>query len=80
MKFILGLIICSSVYQSCLPVHEWPEKFDSHYECMMFGYNESIKKAEEIGPKDVNKYGTIIKFFMPFMWWQTRIIHTRTNY
>ena len=63
MKFILGLIICSSVYQSCLPVHEWHEKFNSHYECMMFGYEESIKKAKEIGPKDVNEYGTIIKFY-----------------
>ena len=30
---------------------------------MMVGYNESIKKAEEIGPKDVNEYGTIIKFY-----------------
>ena len=63
MKFILGLIICSSVYNSCLPTYEWPEKFNSHYECMIFGYEESIKKAKEIGSKDVNKYGTIIKFF-----------------
>jgi hypothetical protein len=30
---------------------------------MIAGYNESIKKAEEIGPKDINEYGTIIKFF-----------------
>ena len=63
MKFILGLIICSRVYQSCLPPHEWHEKFNSHYECMMFGYEESIKKAKEIGPKDVNEYRTIIKFY-----------------
>ena len=63
MKFILGLIICSSVYQSCLPVHEWPDTFNSHYECMIFGYEESIRKAQEIGPKDVNELGTIIKFY-----------------
>ncbi len=63
MKFILGLIICSSVHGSCLPVYEWPDKFNSHYECMIFGYEESIRKAKEIGPKDINKYGTIIKFF-----------------
>ena len=44
-------------------MHEWPEKFNSHYECMIFGYEESIKKAKEIGPKDVNEYGTIIKFY-----------------
>ena len=63
MKFILGMIICSSVYNTCLPPYEWPKKFNSHYECMIFGYKESIRKAEEIGPKDINEYGTIIKFF-----------------
>jgi len=30
---------------------------------MIFGYEESLRKAKEIGSKDVNKYGTIIKFF-----------------
>jgi hypothetical protein len=30
---------------------------------MIFGYEESIRKAEEIGPKDINKFGTIIKFY-----------------
>ena len=63
MKFILGLIICSSVYGSCLPVHHWPETFNTHYECMIAGYEESIKKAKEIGPKEINKYSTIIKFY-----------------
>ncbi len=63
MKFILGLIICSSVYGSCLPVHHWPETFNTHYECVIAGYEESIKKAKEIGSKEVNKYGTMIKFY-----------------
>ena len=62
-KFILGLIMCSSVYQTCLKPYHWPDKFDSHYECMIFGYEESIRKAQEIGPKDVNELGTIIKFY-----------------
>jgi len=30
---------------------------------MIAGYNEALDKAKEIGPSDVNKYGTIIKFF-----------------
>jgi len=30
---------------------------------MIVGYEESMRKAKEIGPKDINKYGTIIKFF-----------------
>jgi len=40
-----------------------PEVYPTHYECIMAGYEESIKKAKEIGPPDINKYGTIIKFF-----------------
>ena len=62
-NFILGLIMCSSVYGTCLPPHEWPNRFNSHYECMIFGYEESIRKAQEIGPENINKYGTIIKFY-----------------
>tara|TARA_B100000029_G_scaffold413972_1_gene417215 strand:- start:151 stop:264 length:114 start_codon:yes stop_codon:yes gene_type:complete len=30
---------------------------------MIAGYEESIKKAKEIGPVEVNKYKTIIKFY-----------------
>ena len=63
MKFLLSMIICSSVYQQCLPPHQMPEVYPTHYECIMAGYEESIKKAKEIGPPDINKYGTIIKFF-----------------
>ena len=63
MKFILTMIICTSVYNTCLEPFPMAERYNSHYECMIAGYNEAIDKAEEIGPKDVNKYGTIIKFF-----------------
>ena len=57
------MIICTSVYNVCLDPHPMPEKYGSHYECMIAGYEESIKKAKEMGPEDINKYGTIIKFF-----------------
>jgi len=63
MKFLLSMIICTSVYQQCLPPHTMTEVYDTHYDCMIAGYEESIKKAKEIGPEDINKYGTIIKFF-----------------
>ena len=63
MKILLSLIICSQVAGTCMPPYEWPETFNSHYECMIFGYEESLRKAKEIGPKDVNEYGTIIKFY-----------------
>ena len=62
MKFLLSMIICTSVYQQCLPPHTMPEIYPSHYECMIAGYEESMKKAKEIGPEEINKYGTIIKF------------------
>ena len=63
MKFLLSMIICTSVYNQCLPPHTMPETYNTHYECMIAGYEESIKKAKEIGPEEINKYGTIIKFF-----------------
>ena len=63
MKFILTMIMCTSVYNTCLEPFPMPERYNSHYECMIAGYNEAINKAKEIGPKEVNKYGTIIKFF-----------------
>ena len=63
MKFILSMIICTSVYHACLDPFPMPEKYNSHYECIVAGYEEAIKKAKEMGPKDINQYGTIIKFF-----------------
>ena len=63
MKFILSMIICTSVYQQCLPPHQMPGDYPTHYECLIAGYEESMKKAKEIGPSDINKYGTIIKFY-----------------
>ena len=63
MKFVLSMIMCTSVYNQCLPPFQMSELYKSHYECMLAGYDESIKKAKEIGPEEINKYGTIIKFF-----------------
>jgi len=63
MKFVLSMIMCTSVYQQCLPPFQMSELYNSHYECMIAGYSESIKKAKEIGPEEINKYGTIIKFY-----------------
>ena len=53
MKFILSMVMCTSVYQQCLPPFPMAELYDSHYECLMAGYNESIKKAKEIGPEEI---------------------------
>ena len=55
MKFVLALILCSQTQQICMPPHQWPELFNSQYDCLMFGYKESEKKMKEI-----HKYTTII--------------------
>ena len=62
MKFVLSLIICSQIQGVCMPAYEWPERFDTSYDCMMFGYQESQKKMQEIGRKDVNEHSIYIRF------------------
>jgi len=44
MKILLSLVICSQVASTCLEPYEWPTTFDTQYDCLMFGYEESIKK------------------------------------
>ena len=63
MKFILALVICSQVQQTCLPPYQWPATFDSQYDCLMFGYKQSTIKMKEIGPTNVNQYNMFIKFY-----------------
>ena len=63
MKFILSLIICSQVTSPCLQPYQWPSTFNSQYDCLMFGYEESMKKMKEIGKEDINKYNMFIKFY-----------------
>ena len=62
MKILLSLIICSQVAGTCMPPYQWPDTFRTQYDCLMFGYNESIKKMEEIGREEVNKYNMYIRF------------------
>ena len=63
MKILLSLIICSQVAGTCLDPYTWPETFNTQYDCLMFGYEESIVKMKELGRKDVNEYGMFIKFY-----------------
>ena len=62
MKFLLSLIICSQVANTCMPPYQWPEQFDSSYDCMMYGYEESMNKLREIGRSEANKHGIFIRF------------------
>tara|TARA_R100001082_G_scaffold81005_2_gene47974 strand:+ start:330 stop:491 length:162 start_codon:yes stop_codon:yes gene_type:complete len=45
-----------------MPPYPWPETFDNSYDCMMFGYQESQKKMQEIGRQDVNEHSIYIRF------------------
>ena len=62
MKFLLSLIICSQVAGTCLEPYQWPDTFDTQYDCMVFGYEESLQKIQDIGREEVNKYNMYIRF------------------
>ena len=62
MKILLSLIICSQVAGTCMAPYPWPETFDTQYDCMLFGYEESLKKMREIGKQEVNKHNIYIRF------------------
>ena len=63
MKILLSLIICSQVAGTCLEPYQWPTRFNTQYDCLMFGYEESLKKMKEIGRADVNQYNMFVKFY-----------------
>ena len=46
-----------------MPPHQWPELFNSQYDCLLFGYKESEKKMKEIGREEVNKHNIYVKFY-----------------
>jgi hypothetical protein len=62
MKILLSLIICSQVAGTCLEPYQWPDRFDTQYDCMVFGYEESLNKMQEIGRQEVNKHNIYIRF------------------
>jgi hypothetical protein len=62
-KIVLTLLICSQVANTCLEPYPWPTTFDSQYDCLIYGYEESKNKMQEMGKEDVNKYNMFIKFY-----------------
>ena len=64
MKILLSIVICSQVAGTCLDPYPYAKHFsNSQYDCLMFGYKQSIVKMEEMGRADVNKYNMFIKFY-----------------
>ena len=43
--------------------YPWPDAFDSQYDCLKFGYEESLRKLDELGKQEVNTYNMFIKFY-----------------
>ena len=62
MNFVLNLIMCSAVANTCLPPYKYPDLFVDGYSCMIAGNYQSISKLKEIGYEDVNKNKIFIKF------------------
>ena len=60
MKFILMLVLCHGV--DCTPPFEWPEKFNSYYDCARTGYEAARLRIEAIGPDVVNDNKSTILF------------------
>jgi len=60
--FALVLYMCSGVANTCLQPFVFEHQFDSAYDCMVTGYDESKTKIVEIGEEDVNQYRIYIKF------------------
>ena len=62
MKFILSVIKCSSVSNTCLTPYSFPETYIDSYDCLVDWYAKSIDKLQEFGRNNVNDYGIYIKF------------------
>ena len=62
MKIGLAMIMCSLYANICMDPYVMPSKYDSMYDCMRAGYEESLKKLQEIGAKDVNEHEIYLRF------------------
>ena len=62
MNIVLAIFMCSFIHSECMTPYVFPEKYASHYECMIAGYEKSLSKMQEIGKKDINKDQIFFKF------------------
>lgn len=62
MKVVLSLLLCSYIAETCLPPYIYPVEFEDDYTCLMVGYEQSIKKLEDIGPEAVNEHRMYVAF------------------
>ena len=62
MNIVLAIFMCSFIHNECMAPYVFPEKYASHYECMIAGYEKSLSKMKKIGKKDINKDQVFFKF------------------
>lgn len=55
------MILCSAVAEQCMEGFRH-SVYDTHYECMIAGHEESISKLNEVSKTEVNKNVIFIKF------------------
>ena len=55
------MFMCSATAQQCMPPYE-AAILNNHYDCMVRGYNESIRQLEKIGVEEVNKKKIYFRF------------------
>ena len=63
MKLVLFIFMCAVVdgETRCMPPYE-TAILNNHYDCMVRGYNESIRQLEKIGVEEVNKNQIYFRF------------------
>jgi hypothetical protein len=62
MKFVLILYVCSMTSGQCPGSSYMPYEFNSHYDCVLAGYELSYKNLKELDKDLVNKERLAIKF------------------
>ena len=62
MKIALAIIMCSFVHGECMDPYVFPQRYPSHYECMIDGYQKSLDKMQEIGKRTTNRDQLFFKF------------------
>ena len=63
MKIFLFILLCSGVAGKCLEHHKLNITYDTFYDCMIGGYDESLSRMKVLGPEAVDEHEMFIKFF-----------------
>lgn len=62
MKFILSLVVCSGISNTCMPPVVSTIMYENTYKCLIDGYKNSITIIESIGEEEINKHNLYAKF------------------